>query len=196
MIRSALLLSALALAGCLSAPVDRAADRAEAIVAKAGDEARRTAQDAVAAADARMAARLAEAAQAASTLRREAAEDIDRRLDAQRQAVAAELDRQRTETLAALKAEREALAQLVREESAAWREESAKWRATVGPVAAALAPNSPGLPDGSRPAPRDGDAGSGPTPEDRAMLWAGAAGAAFTLAKTGWRLWLARKAAA
>ena len=198
--RALALLLALALPGCLSAPIDRAADRADALVDRAAASARQIAQDATLALDARMAALTADLAAKADAARAAALVDVDARLTAQRTAILADVDRQRAETLAALRAEREALTATMERQSAAWVAESAAWRATaergVGEVAAIRAQVAPvlqavsGGAGGSAPGPSP----AAPDAEDRALLWAGAAGAAFTLLKTGVRIWKAHKA--
>jgi len=168
-VRALALLLALALPGCLSAPIDRAADRADALVDRAAASARQIAQETATALDARMAALTADLAAKADAARAAALVDVDARLTAQRTAILADVDRQRAETLAALRAEREALTATMERQSAAWVAESAAWRATaergVGEVAAIRAQVAPVL-----AAVSGGAGGSTPGPSPAAPL--------------------------
>jgi hypothetical protein len=163
----------LLLPGCLSAPIDRAADRADALVDRATAQARQIAQDALRDTDARMAALTADLAGKADAARAAALVDVDARFTAQRTALLADVDRQRAETLAALRTEREALTATVREESSAWREESAAWRAQAAPVLTALG--------GAGAAPGPSPAGPGGASTAELLITAGGAVASTLL---------------
>lgn len=93
------------------------------------------------------------------------------------------IDRQRTETTATIVK----LSDTWQGESKAWRGEVAAVReGFLGEVAAPANLSHGGTASSS---------GGGSDP-DRAMLWAGVAGAAFTMLKTGARLWKDRKTGA
>jgi len=168
----------LALAGCLSPAVDRADSRLSARIEQVATESRQTAQDAIRQADVATAARVAQVAAEARTARAEALADLDARTAAR----VADLDARTDVKLARV----ETLGASILAESAAWRQEAAAWRAEAGSLRAAFTGGPSAVP-APGPAPE-------PSGEDRALMWAGVAGAAFTLGKTALRLWQSRKA--
>lgn len=176
--------AALLLPGCLSAPIDRADRAASLRIEQAATEARQLAQAAAGRVDDVRAAAVADVAARVSAERAATLADVDARLTTQREAARrdAEALLARVETESG--AWRAVAARGV-DESAAWRAEVTAWRAEVASVRAAFV------------SPEAVDRGGSPTPatgDDQTLLWAALAGTAFTFAKTGVRLWKARKA--
>ena len=193
-----ILAAALALSACVAAPIDRADRAAETRIEQAAQEARQIAQDAARRLDDVRAAGVADLAQRLDAARAAALADVDARLTAQRTATAADVERivgPVREELAAARAESaewRALAARAADESAAWRSEVAAWRAEAASLRAAFTGD---VRAESGSAPAGGAPGGVPAPldpADRYALWAALAGAAFTVAKTGVRLWRSR----
>lgn len=181
----------LLLTGCVSSGIDRADRAATARVDQAAREARALAHETRAALDVSAAKIAADLAERVRAERERTVADVDARLTAQREAAAKDakllLDSVLAESAALRKesaAWRETAADGV-SESRAWRDEVAAWRAEAAELRAAFtATPAPG----PTPGPLD--------PTDRYALWAALAGAAFTVGKTGLRLWKSHKASA
>lgn len=167
-------LAPLLLAGCVAAPLRQADASLEARITQAEAASRTLVSDA----DARLQKRIDALAETTERLTAKAIGDFDARLDRQRTETLAALAAERATILAAVKDEREAILAAFLAESAAWRDESGKWRATVAPltetVSALTKPPEP---------PKPGD------PVSQELLWTAVAGTVFTVGKTGWRLW-------
>jgi len=191
--RALALLPAFALVACVAAPIDRADRAAEARIEQAAQEVRKVAQDAAESIDN---LRAAAAADVDARLERRVADldaraaarfaDADARISARLSEVREGLDAARGES-----AEWRAVATRAIDESAKWRDEVSAWRAEAASLRSAF------MGDMAVPSPQP----AGPQPispalpdEDKYAMWFAVAGAAFTLAKTGRRIWLDRKA--
>ncbi len=185
----------LVLPGCVSAGIDRADAKIEARIAQAEAAFASRAADLETKSRVLVSEGLQSAQKLADASVAKAAADLAARVSAERAATLADADarvsarladaEERTArliapVLAELRLSREA----AQEESAAWRSRVDQALAQVEAFRTAVAPPAPG--SGPSPLP----------PEDRYALWVALAGAAFTVGKTGLRLWKAHKAGA